>query len=400
MVFARVGLRVASAALAVPPSAPALLDLDTLPEYLVGRHLVDPYDIVHGGFRAEDRSRRNRSFKVRVGRGQSLLVKQADTLMDAATARTVRVEAEVLRAIAEEDALSRLRWLAPAFVDADAPRGVCVTELVDPATTLTRYHQAGRRRPVFDPDAGRAAAMILATVHERGGQALAGGLLPSVPRGPHYMLTYAAKLRPHAGDASPAIRELTRHVREHATWTREADAILRLWEGKKDLVHGDARWENFLLGTGEPEARMPLDMRLIDWELALVGDGAFDVATWFAEYFRFWAVVARPQRLVDLADLEARSTIAPRRWHDQARAFWHAYARRRGLEGRAKRAALARAICYLPPLLVIVATEACKAQVDYPGSSRALVELSQRVHDDPVRAASSLLGIRLTKEAG
>jgi hypothetical protein len=102
---------------------------------------------------------------------------------------------------------------------------------------------------------------------------------------------------------------------------------------------------------------------------------------------------------MDLADLETRSPIAPGRWHDQARAFWHAYARRRGLDGPAKRAFLARAICYLPPLLVIVATEACKGQVDLPGSSRALVELSQRVHEDPVRAASSLLGLRVTKEA-
>ena len=105
--------------------------------------------------RLEDRSRRNRNFKVVRADGTGLLVKQG---ADEHARGTVRVEARLLAAIRRNPSLARVRWLAPEHVASD--EGLLVTRLVHPATSTTMAARSAREMWVIYLEMGVALALL------------------------------------------------------------------------------------------------------------------------------------------------------------------------------------------------------------------------------------------------
>ena len=149
------------------------------------------------------------------------------------------------------------------------------------------------------------------------------------------------------------------------------------------LIHGDVRLENVLVGG-------PTGLRLVDWEFAGVGEGAWDVALAMAGALGLWLSsipqipAVPPERLMSEAALPlagVRPGLA---------ALWLAY------EDAAPRAASLRRCFDLTAVrLVQLAVEGANEAEDLRAASIAHLQLAHNMLDRPAELCDGLLGLRL-----
>jgi hypothetical protein len=159
----------------------------------------------------------------------------------------------------------------------------------------------------------------------------------------------------HPAYATPAGGELLQLVQRSGV-----DLTLRRmresWRADT-LIHGDIKWENCLVicsdasrtdvrahfinpslpGATAPQrpreggidemssSNSPVSLRLIDWEIADLGDAAWDAGSVFQAYLAFWLFSIPAQGGVQPGDLLAGAPWPLNKMHAAMRAFWSTY---------------------------------------------------------------------------
>jgi len=381
----------AHAAHAAPAAAPAgrqPLDVVAVIPYLVKAGALSAQAVVEGEGHAEDISRRNRNFRVKTKSG-GLLVKQ---IMSAhGEDLSLRVESLMLRQMHFDPAFEPMRSSLPAYIMFDQANDVLVTHLITPATSLTKLN-LNRGKANFPLEAAVAGGKVLALLHRCGAKALAekrlGFLERRVPNG--LGLFNAAVFGTLGAEGWQA-------------WQAFADgplvaglpAVSAAYSAETGVVHGDARWDNYLLTEGVTRRGL-LDLRLIDWEMARIGDPLWDVACYLGDYFRFWGNVVAPLYRKEKEDPTPQQIVDDAkfpfgRFHASAAQFWASYCSGRRFGARQRAAALARVGQYVPYYIGLIAYESLKAHMDGARDSRAslipalMAHLANRAAADPAK---------------
>jgi Ser/Thr protein kinase RdoA (MazF antagonist) len=231
--------------------------------YLLRRGLVSPAEVVDLGVTVDDASTSHRAFRVAVGDRPRFFVKRADRI--GTQGRDLSVETAVYRLAASNDQLARV---LPRCHYLDEATGVVVLDAVA-GDTLAAW-----LAPSAVPDP-RAAALLAAY-----GRAMAAfHSAPAPPLGaPPWLL---GALEPMWGDygwlPAPCAAVLQR-LAANPAMRRGFQRARQRWQPRV-LVHGDLRWANVLVDGQPDDARL----RIVDWELACLGDPSWDVGSALAD---------------------------------------------------------------------------------------------------------------------
>lgn len=153
--------------------------------------------------------------------------------------------------------------ITPELIGSDLDKCITVTEMLEPAHTLHDFFTAN---PLFSPDVLGGLASVMAGLH-----GLASDASADVPSALPWVLSRE--------DADGRDEQLARWFPEFSTAKALLDhlALARDTWREEALIHGDMKWDNCLLiGDGE--------VMLVDWELAGLGDQAWDLATAMQEF--------------------------------------------------------------------------------------------------------------------
>ena len=362
------------------------LTASNLAHYLLARGRVTPESVVAGDFIVAEAGRRNRNFKVIRRREPGLFVKQVKTFEPQAISTLAREAACYARA--QSDARhAPLARLMPRLVDYDPARHTLVVELADGAENLTEHHQRLRS---FPPEIGRLLGDALGAYHSEAGRRFAQETDLSVfPRQPPWILSLHWSAGSMFPGLSAANAELARVLRRYSDFSRRLDRLREGWR-YDGLIHGDMKWDNCLLLTREDGGQ---ELRIVDWELADVGDVCWDAGAVLQAYLSHWILslpVASglpPEELLRQAerDLDA---VRP-----ALREFWGAYAAARGLAGAAAREALIRCVLYGAARMIQTAYECLAFSASLAGPPVALLEVSLDILKNPDGTAAKLLGL-------
>jgi aminoglycoside phosphotransferase (APT) family kinase protein len=359
-----------------------------VPEYLLARDLISPRTIVDSDLVVGDFSGRNRVFSAECTGGTSYVLKQNSD----PDVTTVAREGEVYRELSTKPAL---RAYMPQFHGYDADGQVLIVEFVRDAEDLASYHR-DRRRPSVRISS--AIGTVLAALH---GLPLEQARLTAAQRGrPSALSVHRPDLR-LVREASRASLELIRIIQSTDGFGARLDALNQAWSATT-LIHQDVRWKNFMLTTPVRTVRQP-PLKLIDWELACLGDPRWDIGSALGNYLSLWlasipiAGMAPPAQSTELARCPLR------RIQPAIRSCWDTYVKRRGLDADTADRLLHSTVGFAAARLVQTAFEAAQGSARLTTNTVLHLQVALNMLQRPQEAAAHLLGLppwRITDTTG
>jgi len=348
--------------------------------YLLAHGLISSSSVVAGEFVVLDASRRNRNFKVITNTGPGLFIKQMrDTQPDAML--TLRREATCYELSREDEALRRLM---PRLLAYDPDRHLLIIELLPDAESLAEYHARERSWPA---DVGRLLGEKLGFCHARGAAVVdTEAMRQKFPRQIPVVLTWRdgghAALSQY-GRIGPALSAV---IQQHPEFEALLDALGAEWRFDS-LIHGDLKWDNVLVFPQSDR----LDFRIVDWELADLGDAAWDVGAVLQSFLTMWILSMPigsglpPEHFVAMA----AQPIEPMR--PVLRAFWRGYASTRLLGDHESRPELERSMRFAAARLVWSAVEQRLYTGRLDAAALAMLQVSLNVLKSPAQAVADIL---------
>jgi hypothetical protein len=342
--------------------------------YLLERDLLSPADVVDGDLRVRATVRRNLGFQVRGG-AAAYLVKQAG---GPDRADGLANEAAVYRWLAAAGE----PWFLPRLYHHDPAHMLLVLELLPDAVSFSTRMQRGRFSTALAVRVGRALAWLHA--------------LPPAPVGarprpcpPPWVLLLAHPDLNFYRQASAANLQLMRVVRQFPMLGQRLDDLWVAWQPAR-LVHYDLKWDNLLVvraGRGRPR------LKLVDWEMAGLGDPCWDAGAMLGEYLGCWAtsIPANGEGPPDTLLALARYPLD--RMQPAIRAFWQAYTAGLGLDAATALAWRGRAVRYAAVRLIQTAFEDGQTQLWLTNQALLLLQLAANILERPDEAAIYLLGL-------
>jgi hypothetical protein len=341
--------------------------------FLLRQGLIAAASVVEGDLLVLDISRRHANFQVLSAGGPSYLVKQGvGPERGAALAR----EAASYRWLHAQG--GRLGRYLPGLCLYQREARVLVLELVRDAARLPEYHQ-GRGR--FSVALAAALGRALGTLHR-----LPGAGLPLC--GTPWVLALHRPTPWIYHEFSFANHQLIRTMQQFPAFGLLLDELRAEWRPAAP-IHYDIKGDNLLVAP----ARGRRVLKIVDWEMAGLGDPCWDAGAVFGEYLRCWLLsipitgADPPDRFLQLARYPLHK-IQP-----ALRRFWQAYAGRIGLSGAEAADQLVRAVRYSAARLLQTAVEQSQTADQPTGHALSSLQLSFNMLQRPHEAAVHLLGI-------
>ncbi|MEO8288406.1 MAG: phosphotransferase [Chloroflexota bacterium] len=366
-----------------------MLDHRDIAGYLVQRGLISRRQIVQGDLRVTDASARNSDFTVVSRSGPSYMVKQAT---DIGTIATLEHEAAIYKLL-QADELADINCYLPHFFDYDPGEHILVLELLADAETLWARH---RRLGRFSASLAAATGHALGLLHRSNAADILSGSMvdgaKAIASRPTSILSVHHPELRFFEEISGANTHLIKIIQQAWRFGELLDELRMEWR-QECFMHGDVKWDNLLAVPLDGHRRGAPGLKIIDWELACVGDPCWDAGSIFGDYLSFW-LLSIPITGAEPPDHYLQLARYPlEKMQPAIRAFWSAYIRASSMPGHERDMRLLRAVKYAGARLLQTAYERSQASSRLTSDALCLLQLGANILQRPAEASLYLLGI-------
>ncbi len=243
-------------------------------QFLLEKGLLERATLVDDDVIVSDASRRNSNLKVTHRGGDSYFVKQAQASTPQA-AESFRREAAFYWLVANDPEFAVLRGIVPRVYGYEATRGALVLEQFVGAVSLI---EAMTPTGTFAPTLAQGIGRSLAAAHADAGASMRAGRTPTpFPRQAHWVLSLGDLPEQSLVYATAGQSRLVQLARADRDLLDMLAAVRAEWVSAS-IIHSDLKLDNVLVLQGTDVAGAGR-IRIIDWELADIGDPAWDVGT-------------------------------------------------------------------------------------------------------------------------
>jgi len=351
--------------------------------YLLDRAFITRESIVAGDLAITDVSRRNRNFKIVSEQGPSYLVKQG---IGSEGVATVAHEAVIYRLLHSDSSRNGMCRYLPAFHAYDEKQHLLILELLRNTEDLRQHHL---RRGRFSKSLAVSQGEALGSLHRQIWSEKSAETAVFRHEPPWVLSIH----RPELGalrEISSANIQLIRIIQKFVAFTDILDKMRSEWRNEA-LIHFDIKWDNLMVSRRSREQRSGL--KIIDWEVAGIGDPCWDVGTVFCGYLSFW-LLSIP--IVGKSSLDESLQLARyplSRMQPAIRAFWEAYVRRMNFRSDIAAQVLVRSLRYCAVRLIQTAYEQMQMANQLNGNIICFLQLSLNMLRRQQEATVLLLGI-------
>ena len=361
---------------------------------LEGR-LVTPATIVASDLALVEESRRNLNLHVVSEQSPSYFVKQSYASKSNSVGvkyATVEYEAQVYDFLTTAQQYAAFRSHLPRPHYYDQARGILVLERI-PGTSIGASNRGSGQIPAaVASELGRA----IATLHVPDHHGLSGDSAIRYANTPPWSSVFPEPTEYAFRNMSAAALAFLGILSESTDLVAQLLELGTHWSGGEAVIHGDLRWENLIsFSDGAPDGPVTPVVKVVDWELALLGDPAWDIAAFLSDFVTVWissvpiSGVDNPGEFLSLAGAPIDQM------HLSVRSFWQSYADTIKLSPDDRATLLLRAVRNIGPRLIQLACEQLQEYADVTASSLVHLQLAANVIERPVETAVRLLGLPL-----
>jgi hypothetical protein len=365
-----------------------LLTSHNIAYYLIERGLVDFADVVNGDLVIAETTRRNRNFRVIRRERESYFAKQIQN-WNAQAIGSLQCEAACYSLAQAREEFAPLAELMPAYRLYDPSRHVLVTQLLPNAEDLASYH---RRLGHFPEEIAVSLGRLLGGYHRTiTGKRLESPHTAFLRRQVPWILQLHEQHPAFLTALSPANTELLRIVRSYPDLSAVLDALRRDWQ-PTSLIHGDMKWDNCVICRDDGEEG-PVRLKIVDWEIADIGDPSWDVGAILQAYVSFWLLSIPMSNDGSRTALVDHAQYPLARMQPAIKAFWDAYATTREWSEREKAVGLERSVKYGAGRMIQTAYEYMQYAQHLTPAAINLLQVSLNMLTRPADAIHHLLGM-------
>lgn len=364
-----------------------ILSKSNVVHYLAAQGLLALESVVDGDLIVADATARNRNFKVIRRREQGYFVKQI-RIWNPQSIAVLGVEAVCYKLARSAPELAALADLAPRDCLHDTQRHVLVTELLPDGESLADCH---RRRNAFPPELARRIGAQFGCLHRDPASALDGRSEAAVfGRQPPWILSAHRQGTNMFGALTGANAQLLKVVQNYPDYQHGLDELRGGWRVER-LIHGDVTWDNCVAYRASGNG--VLANKVVDWEIADIGDPAWDIGAFLQAYISFWILSMRMSGDLPPARFAETAQYPIEAMQPSVRAFWNAYIEAMGLEHAAAQALLIRCIKYGAARMIQTSYEVTQYAPQMSPNALCLLQVSFNILKEPQEAATHLLGL-------
>ncbi len=367
-----------------------MLTESELAQFLLRKQLISRESITKGDLVVEDVSRRNYDFKIISKRGRSYFVKHA---AGAERVSTVEHEARLYNMFCSEVKRNHFGRHVPRYYEYDPKKRVLIIELIRDGENLREYHI---RRRCFSSEVASALGNIVGSLHGWAGTNLKklARIKAFVQKPPWALSLHHPGLR-LLREMSSANIQIIKIVQQFEEFSQLLDNLRSEWKADT-LIHFDLRWDNCIVLPQSIDGSN-VRLKIVDWELAGLGDPCWDIASIFADYLSFWLLSipitgeTPPDQFVELARFPLE------RIQPALRSFWRSYDDCMELDAATSNEWLLRTTKYAAARLIQTAFEQTQFATQLTGNIVCLMQVSLNILRRPQEAIVHLLGVPLVR---
>ncbi len=359
-----------------------LAEADLVP-YLLRRELITARSVVEGDLTVLDASRRNRNFGVLRKRGQSYFLKQGT---DPERNASIANEAKVYQFFYSDTGSDEFTRYLPRYFGYDPDDRVLFVEFLPDVQDLQKYHAGcGRFSTKLAASLGHALSLLHRKSWTKG---KANGHFFRCP--PPWVFSIHHPDIEILGAMSEANIQVIKIVQQYPEFCHLLDELRKGWKPEA-FIHSDLKWENCLLSVASGN----MTLKIVDWELAGLGDPIWDVGSVFSAYLSFWLLFVPITTETEPTESLRLARYPLEKMQPALRSFWRSYVRGMKLDSITAEQLLVRAVKYGAARLVQTCYEQMHTSPQLVGSVVCSLQLSLNILKRPKEAVSNLVGIPL-----
>jgi len=362
------------------------VDQDNVAYFLAERGLLSFGSVVDGDFMVADQTSRNRNLKIIRRKSPGFFIKQIAYRTPEYT-QSMEREAACYRFANQHPEFSPLRELMPEFHYFDPINYILVVELLAEGESLWEYHQRVRS---FPAEVARLQGEKLGVYHGRVNVSAANGEAAVFGKQIPWILSVHETNPAYLGQISSGNAQLIGILQQYPEFQSALGAIKAGW-CYTALIHGDIKWENMMLCHDAGGA--PPELKIIDWEIADIGDECWDAGAVIQAYLTFWIFSLPLGGAAGLAEAAASSPFDAESIKPALAAYWDAYAASRELDADTSRRMLVRCMSCAAARMIQTAYESIQASPQISPHALCKLQMSMNILRNPEAAVGDFVGL-------
>lgn len=362
------------------------IDPGNVAYFLAERRLLAFDSVVDGDFMVVDQTSRNRNLKIIRRKSPGFFIKQVNFPSPEYT-QTLAREAACYRLSKEHAEFNAMRALMPEFHYFDPVKHVLVIELLGDAESVWEYHQRVRCFPL---EIAKLQGETLGSYHRQvnadATQSESGVFARQIP----WILSLHETNPAYLGQVSRGNAQLIGILQQYPEFESALSAIKAGWN-YASLIHGDIKWENMMLCHGAGDA--PPRLKIIDWEIADIGDECWDAGAVIQAYLTFWVFSLPLSGGAAVADAVASAPIDAESMKPALAAYWNAYAESRGFDYVTSRLKLVRSMSCAAARMIQTAYESIQSTPQISSYALTKLQMSVNILRNPEAAVADFVGL-------
>lgn len=311
--------------------------------YLLDKGFLNPEWFISGDYLLTQAMSRNSIFKIQHNNTTGLFVKQL-VAQDATNCYLMQKDATSHYLIHQSDLYKNTAQYIPEYFGYDPNHHILVTEYF---TNTKNIHEQIFLEKEFSAHYAQKMAEVMASYHF--------DIRPYIDKEPSLqffngILPWILNMS-NLKDSNPEGLDhcVVKEIHKHPELVRKIDQLATKWE-KSSLIHGDIKWMNFIV---MPDTK---DLKLIDWEIADLGDPLWDVAGAFQSYVSSWIMSFNGQNQNHIK-VEGTDFITIESATKSIKVLWETYADLKQFNASEKKEYLIKTLSYMGVRMIQTAFE-------------------------------------------